>query len=78
MAQTRKRVKHAKSFRERLAEEAAKFREAADKLLPGTERDLVMRRVHQLEKASQISDWLAKPDATPPSAVNDLVKGASR
>ncbi|GGI32241.1 hypothetical protein [Bradyrhizobium guangdongense] len=62
----RRRVKHTKSFRERLLDEAARYREAAERLEPGTERELLMRRVYQAEKAAQISDWLAKPNAPPP------------
>lgn len=37
---------------------AAKCREAAERLPPGRERELLMKRVQQAEKTAQISDWL--------------------
>lgn len=66
MGKLRRRIKHSKSFAERLIEEAAKFREAAEQLQPGTERELLMKRVMQAEAALEISDWLATPRAEPP------------
>ena len=65
MGERRRRTKHAKSFKDRLLEEAAKFREAAERLPPGTERELLMRRVDQAERAAEITDWLAKPASAP-------------
>jgi hypothetical protein len=38
MGERRRRIKQTRSFTDRLIEEAAKFRKAADKLPPGTER----------------------------------------
>jgi hypothetical protein len=62
MGGRRRRTKHTKTFRERLMDEAAKFQEAAERLPPGTERELLMKRAQQAEKAMQISDWLTKPN----------------
>jgi hypothetical protein len=53
------------SFQERLAEEAQRFKEAADKLPQGTARDL-MRRVRQAETAAHINEWLTSPGLKPP------------
>lgn len=58
MSERRRRIKHTKTFKERLMDEAAKCREAAERLPPGSERELLMKRVQQAEKAAQISDWL--------------------
>jgi len=54
----RRRVKHEKTFQERLEEEALRFRQAADQLPPGTARELLLRRAWQAEAACQINDWL--------------------
>jgi hypothetical protein len=60
MAQRRKRVKHTATFEERLAEEARKFREAADKEAPGSmARELLLRRVRQAETASFMNQRLS-------------------
>ena len=63
----RARIKHKASFKERLAEEAARFKEAAEKELPGTmARELLLRRARQAETASHINDWLSSPELTHP------------
>ncbi|MEH2484369.1 hypothetical protein [Bradyrhizobium sp. AZCC 2230] len=50
MAQTRKRVKHLTTFEERLAEEARRFKEAAEEQPPGSKaRELLLRRARQAE-----------------------------
>jgi hypothetical protein len=62
MAQQRKRIKHQMTFEQRLAEEARRYQEAAEKELPGsTARELLLRRVRQAETASHISEWLSSP-----------------
>ncbi|MGL9622342.1 hypothetical protein QRQ56_30610 [Bradyrhizobium sp. U531] len=79
MGKSRARIKHAKTFQERLIEEAAKFREVAEQLAPGTERDLLMKRVHQAEQAAQIDNWLTKPNAGTPASIGNMLRtGASR
>ena len=59
MAQSRRRITQAKSFHERLLEEAAKCREAAKQLPPGTQRETLIKRSKQAEAAAQMDDWLA-------------------
>jgi hypothetical protein len=60
MVQQRKRVRHTETFEERLSKEAIKFKEAADKLPPGSfARELLLRRVAQAETASNIDKWLS-------------------
>ncbi|UPK36875.1 hypothetical protein IVB18_05900 [Bradyrhizobium sp. 186] len=64
--QKRRRIKHTKTFEERLAEEAERFREAAERLPPGTARELLLRRARQAETAARINDWLTSPGLRPP------------
>ena len=78
----RRRFKHEKSFNERLAEEAQRFRAAAEELPPGTARELLLRRARQAETASNIESWLASPGLQPPKELGQLAgersKNASR
>jgi hypothetical protein len=63
----RKRIKHTTTFEERLAEEARRFMQAAEKEPPGsTARELLLRRARQAETASRMSDWLRSPGLQPP------------
>jgi hypothetical protein len=67
MAQQRRRVKRDATFEERLAEEAIKFKEAAEREPPGsTARELLLRRARQAETAAHMSDWLRSPELQPP------------
>jgi hypothetical protein len=67
MAQQRRHVKHTATFEERLAEEAIKFKEAAEKQPPGSlARELLLRRVRQAETASRINQWLTSPGLAQP------------
>ena len=72
MVKRRNRTKHAKTFEERLAEEAARFKEAAAKLPPGTQRELYLRRARQAQTALHINEWLTPPGLQPPSAPKEL------
>lgn len=57
MSQQRRHFsKRAKTFEEYLAEEALRFKEAADALPQGTARELLLRRARRAETASHISD----------------------
>ena len=74
MVQQRKRVKHTATFEERLAEEAIKFKEAAEQQPAGSSaRELLLRRAGQAETASHINNWLSSPGLQPPKALNNLV-----
>ena len=62
----RRRFKHTQTFEERLAEEAERFRKAAEELPQGsTARELLLRRSRQAEAASHMSDWLRSPGLKP-------------
>ena len=69
----RPRIKHEKSFQQRLAEEAVRFKELADQTPPGMQRELYLRRARQAATASQIDSWLSSPGLQPPSELKDWV-----
>jgi hypothetical protein len=74
MAQQRKRVKHTTTFEERLAKEARRCRDEAEKQPPGSHaRELLLRRARQAESASHISEWLSSPGLQPPKALENLL-----
>jgi hypothetical protein len=67
MVKLRPRVKHKLTFEERLAEEAKKCKEAAEREPPGsTSQQVLLRRARQAETASHISDWLRSPGLQSP------------
>jgi hypothetical protein len=61
MKQRRRLFKRTKTFEDHLAEEAARFREAAKSLPHGMARELLLRRARQAETAANISGWLRSP-----------------
>jgi hypothetical protein len=70
----RRRIKHKTTFEERLAEEAIRFKEAAEKQPPGsTARELLLRRARQAETAFHINDWLRSPGLQPPKSLENPV-----
>jgi hypothetical protein len=63
----RPRIKHELSFEERMAEEAERFRRAAENQPAGsTARELLLRRARQADTASHMSDWLRSPGLQSP------------
>jgi hypothetical protein len=63
----RRRIKHKLSFEELMAEEAERFRKAAEDQPAGsTARELLLRSARQAETASHMSDWLRSPGLQPP------------
>ena len=68
----RTRIKHEKTFAERLSEEAMRFKELADQTPPGVQRELYLRRARQAETASHINDWLKSPGLKPPENLKNL------
>jgi hypothetical protein len=59
------RVKHDMFFQERLNDKALHFRSETADLLSGMERELLLKRADQAEKASHISAWLSSPGLRP-------------
>jgi hypothetical protein len=73
MAQ-RRRIKHKATFEERLAEEAIRFKEAAEKQPIGSlARELLLRRARQADTASHINNWLRSSGLKSPKALENLV-----
>jgi hypothetical protein len=67
MPQQRRRITHTQTFEQRLAEEAVRFRLAAEALPQGsTARDLLLRRARQAETAFHMNDWLKSPGLQSP------------
>jgi hypothetical protein len=69
----RRRIKHKTTLEDRLAEEARRFKEAADKLPPGTARELLLRRARQADTAANINKWLRSPGLQPPTYLENLL-----
>ena len=75
----RRRIKHEKTFQERLAEEAQRFREAAQKLPPGSHaQELLLRRARQAETASHMNEWLTSQGLQPPTALKNLLSNQNK
>jgi hypothetical protein len=63
----RRRIDKQLTFEQRLAAEAIRFREAAEREQPGTmARELLLRRARQAETACHIKEWLSSPGLRPP------------
>jgi hypothetical protein len=76
MAEERRRIKQKVTFEERLAEEAIKFKAAAEKEPPGSSaRELLLRRARQAETAAHLSDWLQSPELQLKTSMGELMSG---
>jgi hypothetical protein len=53
-------------FDQRLAQEALRIQEQIKSLPHGKDRDLLVRKVRQLETASHITEWLSSNNLKPP------------
>lgn len=62
----RRRFKQSKSLEERLADEAMRLRAQADLLRPGSRREGLLKKAHQCETGSHISEWLRSSELQPP------------
>ncbi|KJC35996.1 hypothetical protein UP09_33135 [Bradyrhizobium sp. LTSP885] len=63
----RRRIKQTVSLEDRLAQEAARLKQAARGTPPGIERERMIRRARQAETAAQMSEWLASPSPRAPT-----------
>ncbi|WP_425905734.1 hypothetical protein [Nitrobacter sp. TKz-YC02] len=61
------RVNRDKTYQERLDEEAQRLLEEAEKSPSEAYRDLLMRRVSQIEAATRRDRWLASPELRRPT-----------
>jgi uncharacterized protein YkwD len=66
----RRRFKHTSSFQDRLAEEAKRFREAAENLPDGPQKELYLQRARQCETVSHLNEWLNSPGLRPPTGLS--------
>lgn len=57
----RNRVKHERSFEERLLGAAREAREAARRLPPGKKRETLLRSARDTEAAAGINKWISSP-----------------
>ena len=60
--QARRRVSHNLSFLERLADHSKKVRAKVASLPPGQERDVMLDKLKQSERAARISRWLSSAE----------------
>jgi hypothetical protein len=63
----RARVKHDKTFQERLNDQALHLIGKAADLPSGKQRELLLKRADQAEKASRINAWLSSPGLRSPT-----------
>ena len=66
MTGRRNRHKQTAPFDERLQTAAHEAREAARRLPPGPDRDLLLRKAGQAETACRINEWLTSPGLRTP------------
>jgi hypothetical protein len=66
MSQQRRRSSQIYTFQQHLAEEAERFKKAAEQAPAGMARELLLRRARQAETASRVNDWIRSPGLQPP------------
>ena len=54
------------NFPERLEREANRLKACLKEKLPPNEREVLLRRLSQIETAAQIEEWLRSPGLQPP------------
>ena len=62
----RRRIKHSTSLQDRLASSAKEAREKAIQLRPGPERDELLRKARQAERALHLDEWVSFPGLQSP------------
>jgi len=62
--QRRRSVPH--TFEENIAAEKAKLEAQLAQLKPGPQMDGLLKKIRQLETASNINEWLSSPGLQPP------------
>ena len=62
----RRRFKHILSFPDRLAQEAERLRQEVEKLPPGQEREMLLRKADRADTALHINEWLTSPGLQAP------------
>src|SRR3954468_13483498 len=73
VTQVRRRVKQTLTFEERFQEEVRRFRAESETLpLDSKQRELILQRVRQAERALDLSKWLQSPGRQPPKQLVEL------
>jgi hypothetical protein len=54
------------SFEQQLAAEKVRLRAQLEKAPGGPERDMLVKKIRQIETASHINEWLSSPGLQPP------------
>ncbi|WP_425905423.1 hypothetical protein [Nitrobacter sp. TKz-YC02] len=54
------------TLQDRLSAWADDLREQAETLAPGPEKDALLQKIAQAEKASELNDWINSPELQPP------------
>jgi hypothetical protein len=62
----RRRFKQYLTLQDRLSAWAETVRERAEKLRPGSERDMLLRKARQADTASHLQDWANSPGLQSP------------
>jgi hypothetical protein len=65
--QRRDRSKQAATLETRLEEEASRLRARAVEMPPGHEREIVLRKLREIEMTCGLTDWINSPGLQPPS-----------
>ena len=65
MKRRRRSVSHL--FEDQIAAEKSRLEAQAATLLPGPQRDALLRKIRQLDTASNVSEWLSSPGLQPPT-----------
>jgi hypothetical protein len=65
-AMQRRRFTPHHTFDQRLSAERARIEAELEKTNPGPQRDKLMRKLRQLDAASQISEWASSPGLQAP------------
>ena len=64
--QRRRRFKQQISLQDRLSAWANEVREQANKLRPGSEQDMLLKKARQADVASRLDEWMNSPGLRPP------------
>ena len=62
----RRRRSSTHTFEDRIAAEKVRVEAQVAKLPPGSERDTLLEKIVQLERASHMNKWLTSPELRPP------------
>lgn len=62
----RPRIVHTATFDERMMNEAHRLEEAAKKMAPGKDREMLLRKARQTRTAAHINEWLSSPGLMSP------------